>query len=103
SGIEQLMDDLGHALAASGASPHMLGGGNPAHIPGMEEIWRRRMEEITGDPPRARHLRSATRKPRLHPLAGGTPPGRMRLASGFPAREPPSWSGRRKLPRRFPR
>lgn len=50
SGIELLMKDLGQALAASGPSLHMLGGGNPAHIPEMEKIWHRRMQEILGDP-----------------------------------------------------
>ena len=46
SGIETLMDDLGHALAEGGAGVRMLGGGNPALIPGVEAVWRRRMREI---------------------------------------------------------
>lgn len=50
SGIEHLMDDLGHALSGAGPSPLMLGGGNPAHIPEMEQIWKTRMEEISSDP-----------------------------------------------------
>ncbi len=50
SGIETLMDDLGHALAASGPSLHMLGGGNPAHIPEMESVWKERLEAIVSDP-----------------------------------------------------
>lgn len=45
TGIQELMDDL------SAASPMdvrrcMLGGGNPAPIPEVSRIWRRRMEEI---------------------------------------------------------
>lgn len=28
----------------------MLGGGNPAHIPGVEEVWRRRLGEILESP-----------------------------------------------------
>jgi valine--pyruvate aminotransferase len=67
SGIEQLMVDLGHALAASGPSPRMLGGGNPAHIPAMEEIWRRRMEEITGDPAALRRTLAIYDPPRGNP------------------------------------
>ena len=67
SGIEQLMDDLGHALAASGPSPRMLGGGNPAHIPAMEEIWCRRMEEITGDPAALRRTLAIYDPPRGNP------------------------------------
>lgn len=49
SGIGLLMDDLGQAMAAGGASMHMLGGGNPAHIPGVETVWRARMREILAD------------------------------------------------------
>ena len=51
SGIENLMHDLGHALAATGSPAlHMLGGGNPAHIPAMEAVWAGRMREILADP-----------------------------------------------------
>ena len=46
SGIEELMDDLGHALASGGADVKMLGGGQPARIPEMNEVWRRRLEEM---------------------------------------------------------
>ncbi len=67
SGIEQLMDDLGHALAATGTSPHMLGGGNPAHIPAMEEIWRQRMEEILADPATLRRTLAIYDPPRGNP------------------------------------
>jgi len=42
SGISQLMDDLGHALAAGG-KVRMLGGGNPAHIAAVEEQFRESM------------------------------------------------------------
>ena len=50
SGIESLMDDLGKALSGVGPAPLMLGGGNPAHIPEMESVWKARMEQITADP-----------------------------------------------------
>lgn len=45
SGILTLMDDLGRALASD---PHMLmlGGGNPALIPQMTQIWRERIEVL---------------------------------------------------------
>ena len=64
SGIEDLMDDLGHALASGGPDLKMLGGGQPARIPEMNAVWRRRLEELmeetggleraltTYDPPR---------------------------------------------------
>lgn len=45
SGIEELMDDLGHALAGGG-DVKMLGGGQPARIPEMNAVWRRRLEEL---------------------------------------------------------
>ncbi|YCM43768.1 valine--pyruvate transaminase [Verrucomicrobiaceae bacterium 227] len=48
SGIVELMDDLGEALA-SGGSFKMLGGGQPAHVPEMDAVWRRRMEEIMAE------------------------------------------------------
>ena len=46
SGIEELMDDLGNALAQGGPETRMLGGGQPAHIPEVNALWRRRVEEI---------------------------------------------------------
>ncbi|HWB61398.1 MAG TPA: valine--pyruvate transaminase [Chthoniobacteraceae bacterium] len=49
SGIYELMEDLGRALA-SGGDMVMMGGGNPAHIPGVEAVWRRRLEEILAQP-----------------------------------------------------
>jgi len=39
------MEDLGRALS-SGEEMIMMGGGNPAHIPGVEALWRRRLDEI---------------------------------------------------------
>ncbi|HVE16481.1 MAG TPA: hypothetical protein VNB29_07080, partial [Chthoniobacterales bacterium] len=49
SGIETLMDDLGHALAEGAGNIRMLGGGNPALIPELEACWRRRMREMLDD------------------------------------------------------
>ena len=46
SGIEELMDDLGHALASGGPDVKMLGGGQPARIPEINAVWRRRLQEI---------------------------------------------------------
>ena len=56
SGIGELMDDLGHALAAGGDKVHMLGGGQPAHIPEMDALWRKRIEEITATPGELEHM-----------------------------------------------
>jgi valine--pyruvate aminotransferase len=48
AGITELMDDLGAAMA--GGDMLMLGGGNPAHIPDVQNRFRRRMEEILDEP-----------------------------------------------------
>jgi valine--pyruvate aminotransferase len=45
AGILELMDDMGKALEAPGGMA-MLGGGNPAAIPEMNRLWRRRLAEI---------------------------------------------------------
>jgi valine--pyruvate aminotransferase len=49
SGIGELMEDLGHALASGGPDLKMLGGGQPAQIPAMNAVWRRRMEELMAE------------------------------------------------------
>jgi valine--pyruvate aminotransferase len=51
SGIGELMDDLGEALACGG-KVRMLGGGQPAHVPEVDAVWRQRMEEIMAEPGR---------------------------------------------------
>ena len=48
SGIGQLMDDLGAALATD-RDVLMLGGGNPAHIPAVERYWRRSITAMLAD------------------------------------------------------
>ena len=48
-GIGELMDDLGDAMVSDPA-PLMLGGGNPAHIPEVQNIFRQRMETILTKP-----------------------------------------------------
>jgi valine--pyruvate aminotransferase len=50
------MDDLGHALAAGGDHIHMLGGGQPAHIPKMDALWRQRIEAIAATPGELEHM-----------------------------------------------
>jgi valine--pyruvate aminotransferase len=45
SGIVQLMEDLGNAVAG-GHDVIMLGGGNPSHIPSVERLFRERMFAI---------------------------------------------------------
>lgn len=48
TGIMDLMDDMGRALAGS-EKKYMLGGGNPAAIPEVEAVWRRRLEELLAE------------------------------------------------------
>ena len=47
AGITQLMDDLGSAMASGDML--MLGGGNPAHIPEIQDLFRKRMESILSE------------------------------------------------------
>jgi valine--pyruvate aminotransferase len=49
SGILTLMDDLGRAMSSS-EPMLMLGGGNPAQIPAVQAVFRRRMEQILATP-----------------------------------------------------
>lgn len=48
-GIAELMDDLGNALAGN-RPMRMLGGGNPSHIPAVQALFRKRMEQILAQP-----------------------------------------------------
>jgi valine--pyruvate aminotransferase len=48
SGIQELMDDCGEALTLY-PDMRMLGGGQPAAIPEVQAIWRRRMSEMLAD------------------------------------------------------
>ena len=48
SGILQLMDDLGRALS-EGRPVNMLGGGNPAHIPAVEQVFADTLRQIAAD------------------------------------------------------
>lgn len=51
SGLTDLMEDLGDAVAQSGDKRiYFFGGGNPAVIPEMEAAWRRQMEDIMNTP-----------------------------------------------------
>lgn len=48
TGIMRLMNDLGRAMAGQDRV-RMLGGGNPALVPAVQAVWRRRMGEILAD------------------------------------------------------
>ncbi|MGH8119498.1 MAG: valine--pyruvate transaminase, partial [Gammaproteobacteria bacterium] len=49
TGIVRLMEDLGAAMAGD-QDILMLGGGNPGHIPEVQQILRSRMQRIANDP-----------------------------------------------------
>ncbi len=51
SGIAELMEDLGRALAG-GREILMLGGGNPAHIPALEALLRAELAKLSEAPER---------------------------------------------------
>ncbi|WP_457572944.1 valine--pyruvate transaminase [Desulfolithobacter sp.] len=73
AGILSLMDDLGNALA--GGDMIMMGGGNPGHVPEVQETLRRRLREIAEDPAEFRKLIGIYDPPRgekdfLQALAG---------------------------------
>lgn len=55
SGILQLMEDLGEALAGDG-DVLMLGGGNPAHIPEVQSFFQNRLQRIVENPAELAHI-----------------------------------------------
>ncbi|MBC7979123.1 MAG: aminotransferase class I/II-fold pyridoxal phosphate-dependent enzyme, partial [Armatimonadetes bacterium] len=67
SGIGELMEDLGLALANGGTEMKMLGGGQPAQIPQVNQIWQSRLSEIAADPVPTRILLSTYDPPQGNP------------------------------------
>ncbi len=55
SGIMVLMEDLGNAVAGN-RDVIMLGGGNPSHIPAVQNIFRERMASIMANGDEFEHL-----------------------------------------------
>ena len=62
------MDDLGNALVSGGPDVRMLGGGQPARIPEVNALWRRRLEEIMASPGGLEKMLSNYDPPRGNPL-----------------------------------
>jgi valine--pyruvate aminotransferase len=67
SGIGELMDDLGHALANAGPDLKMLGGGQPAQIPEINAIWQQRLREISDSEADTRKLLTTYDPPQGNP------------------------------------
>lgn len=82
SGILDLMDDLGRALTLD-PGMRMLGGGNPAHIPEMDAVWRRRLEEILSDGDEAERMLGNYDPPRGNPRFLEALAGCLRRAFGW--------------------
>ncbi len=55
SGINQLMEDLGDAMAGDN-DVLMLGGGNPAHIPEVQAFFQDRLQRIAAKPAEFAHI-----------------------------------------------
>jgi len=67
SGIGELMDDLGNALANAGPNMKMLGGGQPAQVPAINEIWQKRLAEISKSEGEARKMLTTYDPPKGNP------------------------------------
>ena len=67
SGIGELMDDLGQALAHGGPNLKMLGGGQPAQIPEITAIWQKRLSEISQDETATKRFLSTYDPPQGNP------------------------------------
>lgn len=67
SGIGDLMDDLGNALAKAGPNMKMLGGGQPAQVPEVNEIWKKRLQEISADPTATQKMLTTYDPPKGNP------------------------------------
>ena len=55
SGIVQLMDDLGNALSEN-KDMLMMGGGNPSHIPEVQQFFHDKMQRVLDRPAEFAHM-----------------------------------------------
>lgn len=55
SGIVQLMDDLGNALSEN-KEMLMMGGGNPSHIPEVQQFFHEKMQRVLDRPAEFAHM-----------------------------------------------
>ena len=84
SGISNLMEDLGEALARADENTLMLGGGNPAHIPEVQELLRESLGEIVADPPRCARMLGDYDPPAGHPAFREALAAELRARYGWP-------------------
>jgi valine--pyruvate aminotransferase len=80
TGALELMSDLGDAAAQAARGPvYLLGGGNPARIAAVEDVYRRRLREIAADAAQFGRFAAGYTEP------GGLPSCRAAIASALQA------------------
>jgi len=82
SGIMQLMNDLGSAVTGDN-NVIMLGGGNPSHIPIVQQRLRERMQQILANGDEFEHLIGDYDPPAGHPLFAEAVAGLLRETFGW--------------------
>jgi len=87
SGIGELMDDLGHALANAGPDLKMLGGGQPAQIPEINSIWQQRLREISESDVESRRMLTTYDPPQGSPNFMKAIAGLLRESFGWDVSE----------------
>jgi valine--pyruvate aminotransferase len=80
------MDDLGKALSGS-RRKYMLGGGNPAIIPEVAEVWRARMTALLEDGPAFDRILGQYDTPQGRPAFLKAVAGMLRARYGWPVTE----------------
>jgi len=84
SGISNLMEDLGDAMAQADGDLSMLGGGNPAHIPEVESISQEALGEIAADPKLCSRMLGDYDPPAGHPAFREALAAEFRSRFGWP-------------------
>lgn len=78
------MEDLGAAMAAGDGNTLMLGGGNPAHIPEVEKIFRETLVEIVAEPALCSRMLGDYDPPAGHPAFREALAAELRARFGWP-------------------
>jgi len=85
TGAVELMSDLGDAAAAATRGPvYLLGGGNPARIPAVEAVYRRRLAEIAADTTQFGRFAGAYSEPSGHPACRAAIAAALQAEYGWP-------------------
>jgi valine--pyruvate aminotransferase len=84
SGISNLMEDLGKALAQADSNTLMLGGGNPAHIPEVEDLLRDSLKEIVDTPALCSRMLGDYDPPEGHPAFREALASELKARFGWP-------------------